>query len=182
MRGAHDRAPRIGDGRHASLAEQPHVVSLQGGNHQVAGVKAAVVVAIFVYLAWKLDDVHGLYRHAQRVDCINAFEVGAGGFGVFTNPVRERCGGTQAGIGQGLAQIGHHVATEIQRRGDQKQAPACRACARHPTLPRIGIPAARSMRAVSISGRPTKALGSLLSMRSSSAIPKPSLLALPAQS
>ena len=35
---------------------------------------------------------------------------------------------------------------------------------------------------VRISGRPTRAVGSSLSMRSSKAMPRPSLLALPAQS
>ena len=148
----------------------------------MACVKAAVMVAFFVHLARQFGDLHGLYRNAQRVDRINAFEVGAGGFGVFTHPVRNRGGGTQGGIGQGLANIGQDIAAEIQRRRYQEQAPARQARYRHQALPKIGIPAARSMRAVSINGRPTKALGSLLSMRSSRAIPKPSLLALPAQS
>ena len=43
-------------------------------------------------------------------------------------------------------------------------------------------PPSRSMRQVRIRGRPTRALGSSLSMASSSAMPRPSLLALPAQS
>ena len=42
--------------------------------------------------------------------------------------------------------------------------------------------AARSMRQVRISGSPTRAVGSSLSIASSSAMPSPSLLALPAQS
>ena len=41
---------------------------------------------------------------------------------------------------------------------------------------------ARSMRQVRIRGRPTSAVGSSLSIASSSAMPRPSLLALPAQS
>ena len=43
-------------------------------------------------------------------------------------------------------------------------------------------PAARSRRAVRISGRPTSAVGSSLWMASSRAMPRPSLFALPAQS
>ena len=43
-------------------------------------------------------------------------------------------------------------------------------------------PAAAIIRAVRISGKPINAVGSSLSMRSNSAMPRPSLLALPAQS
>ena len=157
-------------------------MSRYGGRQQVASVKAAIVVPLFMDFARQFDDLHGLYRHAQRMDRIDAFEIGAGGLGVFTHPVRKRGGGTQGGIGQSLAHIGQDIAAEIQRRRYQEQAPARQARLRHQTLPKIGMPAARSMRAVSINGRPTKALGSLLSMRSSRAIPRPSLLALPAQS
>jgi len=43
-------------------------------------------------------------------------------------------------------------------------------------------PASRSNRANAISGKPTSAVGSLLSMRSNREIPRPSHLKLPAQS
>ena len=88
MRGTDNRASRVRNGRHTGLTEQPHVVSVYGGRQKVAGVEAAIVVPFFVDFARQFDDVHRLYRHAQRVDRIDAFEVGAGGFGVFTHPVR----------------------------------------------------------------------------------------------
>ena len=65
------------------------------------------------------------------------------------------------------------LAAEVERRGDEVEL-----AVRH----RSSTPAARSIRQVRIKGRPMSAVGSSLSMDSSKAMPKPSLLALPAQS
>ena len=175
---AHHRRARIRHGRHTSFADQAHVVALQRGGKQGARVKAALVVAFFVHLARQFHQGLCLNWRCQRHYFAYAFEVGAGRFGVFTNPVLQRRGHAQRLQGHGIFQWALLRAPKVQRRGHQIQAAVRRAHA----PPSKGRPAARNMLLSRISGKPTRDVGSSLSMLCSSAIPRPSLLQLPAQS
>ena len=136
--------------------------------------------------ARQLGNVLCLYGLRQGVKSINALEVGAGAFGVLTDPVCELAGNAQRAFGQGLGQRSLAVTAEIQRCGHQiKRAVGgsgagvwCCCWFGHGKT----TPAARSIWQVRISGRPTNAVGSSLVNASSKAMPRPSLLAEPAQS
>ena len=81
----------------------------------------ACVVAAFMDFARQLGHLHGLQRLAQGVERVDALEVGAGGFGVFDNPVASGGGLAQGVLGQRVAE-GHLLgAAKIQRRGHQQQ-------------------------------------------------------------
>jgi hypothetical protein len=133
------------------------------------------MVALLVHLARQLGDLLLLQGQGQRVQVGNAL-VGAAALGVLADPVGELRRLAQRAVRQHLGQRHFGVAAKVQRGGHQVQrADLGRA---HGST----SPAARSMRQVRISGRPIRAVGSSLSMASSRLMPRPSLLALPAQS
>ena len=181
--GTHHRGARVRNRRHTRFADQSDVFTLQRGLQQRARIELALVVALFVHLVGQFLQGHGLQGLAQRVGFGDAFEVGAGGFGVFTDPVLERRGDGQRPGGHDLVECDLSVAAKIQWGRYQVQSAER---GRVHALARVGVsnwmPAARSIRLVRIKGKPTKAVGSSLSMASSRAMPSPSLLALPAQS
>lgn len=138
------------------------------------------MVALLVGLARQFCDLLGLQGLGQGVQCVNALQVGARAFGVFADPVGQACSGAQCSIGQDLRQRHLLVAAEVQRRGHQiERSFGGLGCS---IVHGSTAPAARSSWQVRISGRPISAVGSSLTMASSSAMPSPSLLALPAQS
>ena len=126
-----------------------------------------------------------LDRLQQRDQFVDTLKVGAGRFGVFANPVTQPGSHLQGALRQAVLQRGVQLAAKVQgcrhqvKRAARDWAGRCRHGA-HAVSTRT--PAAASIRQVRISGSPTRAVGSSLSMRSSRAMPKPSLLALPAQS
>ena len=174
MRSPHHGRARIGDGRHASLADQAGVVPGQGILQQGPRIEVKLMVTFLVQYTRQLAQAQLLEGSRQRVQRANTLEVGARRLGVFTYPVGELRGLAHRALGHHVLQGRLRVAPEIERCRNQEQAPRC--C--HNSL----TPAARSIRLVRINGRPTRADGSSLSIDSSSVIPRPSLLALPAQS
>jgi hypothetical protein len=176
VRRAHHRRSGVGDGRHACFAEQAEVVPLQRRSQQRACVEAAGVVALLVDFARQLDDVLFAQGPRQRVRLGNAIQAGASSLGVLADPVRDRGRLCQRSVGHDLGER-HLLATAEVQRGRHQEQPAALG-----RVHRMRTPAARSMRQVRIKGRPTKAVGSSLSMACSNAMPSPSLRALPAQS
>ena len=177
VRGTYHGAAGIGHGGHAGFADQAHVVARQQRRDERRGVELAGVVALLVHFAWQFGDVLLLQRRSQRVQGVDALEVGTAALGVLADPVGELCGTAQRAFGQHVLQGCLRVAAEVQRRGHQIER-ADSGCGVHGSV----RPAARSMRQVRIKGRPTRAVGSSLTMASSRLMPRPSLLALPAQS
>ena len=182
VRCTHHRAAGVGHGGHARFADQAHVVPGQGGGEQGAGVKRrrafVAVVAFFVHFTRQFGDVLFLQGQRQRVQRVDALEVGARALGVLAHPVGDAGGRGQRGVGQGVAQGCLWLAAKVQRCGHQVQTAGGGGGRVHGSV----RPAARSMRQVRIKGRPTRAVGSSLRMASSRLMPRPSLLALPAQS
>ena len=179
----HDGAARVGDGRHARFADQAHVMSGQCCCQQRFGVKYrrtfVAVVAFFMGFTWQLCNVLGLDGCSQRKEGVNALEVGAGRFGVFADPVGQRGGAAQRAFGQYFSQCRLAVTAKIERSWHQiKGSSFLFSSVAHGST----TPAARSNWQVRISGRPISAVGSSLTMASSKAMPRPSLLAEPAQS
>ena len=152
----------------------------QQGARVGAGVARSTVVAFFVHCAWQLGNLLLLQRERERVQGVDAFQIGAGAFGVLADPVRGARSCDQRAGRERLLQRRLRLAAEIKGRRDQQQPAAggARRLAAHGST----NPAARSMRQVRIKGRPISAVGSSLTMASSKAMPSPSLLALPAQS
>ena len=185
MGGTNYRGSGVGHGGHAGFADQAHVLTNQGWRQQRPGIKLACSLAFFIPIAGQLLQHQRLQRQQQRHLLTNAFEVGPSRFGVFTNPVGQSGRYLYRAQGQAVLQVGLRFAAEIQRRGHQIQPTRHRPVWRRWPVahtPSTRTPAASSMRQVRISGSPTSALGSSLSIRSSKAMPSPSLLALPAQS
>ena len=176
--GPHHRAARVGHSGHARFAHQAHIVPLQGCCQQWFAIKARLVVAFFVHMAGQFGDALLGQRCDQWVRLAHTLEEGAGALGVLAHPMLNAGGGGQGGAGQHFGDRGLLRAAKVEWRGHQKQAPWCGLGGVHNSF----TPAWRNMRAVRIKGSPIKAVGSSLSMDSSRAMPKPSLLALPAQS
>ena len=151
---------------------------LQGNSQQRFGIEIPQVIPLFMHLPRQLGDLLALDGCQQGHQHIHPFQVGAGGLGVFTDPMAELGGDFQGPHGHNLFQCRVAVTAKIQRCGDQEQATKGRGGRAH----KIRMPAARIIWQVRIKGNPTSAVGSSLSIESSSAIPSPSLLALPAQS
>ena len=150
-------------------------MSCQYGGQQRARVELAAVVPFFVHRVRQLLDVELLQWLGQRHQCVNALEVSAGAFGVFTHPMTQLGGCHQGALGQNVLQRCGGRTAKIQRGWHQQQATFVAHAGTR-------MPNSRSKAQVRIKGRPIKLVGSSLSMRSSKAMPKPSLLALPAQS
>ncbi len=148
-------------------------------SQQRAGVERGralvAVVTFLVYFARQLGDLLLLQRQCQGVQRVNPLEVRPCALRVFAHPVGQAGGRLQGGRGQGVLQRGLGVAAKVQ--GGRHKIQRAGFDAHGSTSP-----AARSMRHVRISGSPMSAVGSSLRMASSSAMPRPSLLALPAQS
>ena len=73
------------------------------------------MIAFLMHLSWQLDNGLCLDAGFQRGACIDSFEVGACGFGVFANPVRDVSGCRNGSHGHHLLQINVFVATEVKR-------------------------------------------------------------------
>ena len=67
MRSAHHRRARVGNRRHAGFTHQTHVLALQGGLQERAGVELAAVIAFFMHLARQFLNFQGLNGLGQRV-------------------------------------------------------------------------------------------------------------------
>ena len=104
MRCTHQRTAWVGNGGHPGFTEQAHVVTGQHWGEQGARVKLAAVVTFFVHRVRQLLDVELLQWFRQRHQCVNALEVSAGAFGVFTHPMTELGGGHQSPLGQDVLQ------------------------------------------------------------------------------
>ena len=124
---------------------------------------------------WISENAKSTRAFLKRVD---ALEVAARALGVLAHPVGDAGRRGQRGVGQGVAQGCLWLAAKVQRCGHQVQTAGGKGGRVHGSV----RPAARSMRHVRIKGRPTRAVGSSLRMASSRLMPRPSLLALPAQS
>ncbi|MNV32468.1 hypothetical protein D3C71_1238060 [compost metagenome] len=142
------------------------------------------MVAFFVDFAGKLGDLLLLQGGCQGVQCVDAFEVGACTLGVLAHPLGQPCSRLKGGRWQGILQRDLGVAAKVEGGGHEIKRALASARARFGGGICHGStkPAARSMRQVRIKGSPMRAVGSSLWMASSSAMPRPSLLALPAQS
>ena len=171
MRGAHHGRARVGDGRHAGLAEQADVVALQRGREQRPSRRSRLSWSPFLWTSRGSSTICcSLQRRASGVHLVDALEVGARRLGVLADPVR------QAGRGRAACRRAARrpAAPAPRSRNPAARGPgrACRCAA----ITAPSTPAARSMRQVRISGRPTRAVGSSLSIASSRAMPRPSLL------
>ena len=180
---AHDRTARVCNGRHTGFTDQTDVVALQCSCQKGAGIELPAVVPFFMDFARQFLQVLCLQRLLQGHEFMHTFQKSARAFGVFADPVGQS-GGHGDGAGrQAVFQWGLRGAAEVQWAGHQVQgAEAGCGFSFHGVCHSKGMPAARSIRQVRIKGRPTSAVGSSLSMDSSKAMPRPSLLALPAQS
>ena len=131
-------------------------------------------------LAGQFDDLKVLHRGGKTVCGVHPLQERPCALCILGNPVDQARRDLDGVIGQQQPQW-HRIlraASEVQRRWHEKQ----RAFGRSRGAHRMDTPAARSMWQVRISGSPTSAVGSSLSIASSRLMPKPSLLALPAQS
>ena len=177
MRQAHEVGARIGDGRHARFRYEAAVLAVEQRLQQRRERLRRRVHVQF-------GNADFLQRPRERMVDGDQFQEGARRLGVFGHEVLELAGdvlhlfrqdGRESmrrrvrraeGIGDEIERTGHLVIVVLSY---------CR-------VVKNGMPARRSMPVRAISGRPVRAVGSLLSMRSSSAMPRPSFLALPAQS
>jgi protease-4 len=121
MCGPHHRGARVGNRRHACLADQAHVVTRQRGRQQGAGIEFAQVVASLVHFPRQFHNAHLLQRLRQWYQCADALEVGARGLGVLAHPMRQPCRGSQGGLRHHFVQRHFWRAAEIQRRRNQEQ-------------------------------------------------------------
>ena len=139
---------------------------------------AGQVVPLLVHFARQGGNLQLLQWRRQWHDGIHTLEQGARGLGVFGDPVAQARHLLKRGLGQHVGdRRQRRFAAEVQRRWHQIQGAA------HAVAPaRTGTPAARSRLTVLIRGSPTSAVGSSLCRRASRAMPRASLLALPAQS
>ena len=90
----------------------------QCGGQQRLGVKHGcaliAVVAFFMRFTRQLGNVLGLQWGSQREERVNALEIGAGGLGVFADPVRQTRCAAQRAFGQNFGQSGLAIAAKIE--------------------------------------------------------------------
>ena len=101
---------------------------------------------------WVCENAKSTRAYLKRID---ALEKGAGGLGVLAEPVGEGGGGLDRAQRQHVLQRRLCVAAVVQRRGHQVKRALGGGGRAHGSV----SPAARSRRAVRISGRPTRAVG-----------------------
>jgi hypothetical protein len=163
VRACHQAGAGVGHRRATGVREQAEVRAGERGGEQRVERRVGG-------LGGQLADV----RVAQRVGIVELLEVGARRARGLDDEV------AQAG-GDRLCLRGQEVCPRCvlaQGHRDQVEVPARHGVAAHGSC----TPAVRSMRARAISGRPISAVGSSPRIASSSAMPRPSDLALPAQS
>ena len=189
MRGLHQRRPGVGHGGQASFGKQPQVVPIQSWLQQRAPSRRRHGFAAAFARPRQFGDLNGLQRQCQRHKRAYALEEGACAARVFGRPMLQgRCAAHHS-FGQHLAQVGFFGA-QVQGVGHQQQRACAQSSARsstrvdaHTNRAASGsMPARRSNWLVRMSGKPISAVGSSLWMAASSAMPRLSLFALPAQS
>src|SRR6185295_14071276 len=126
-------------------------------------------------------DRERLNRLRERADGVDALQKRARRLRVLAQPVAQPRGDTQRAERQAIAEVGRGLAgADVERVRNEKERSAHRQSVRAPASG--SIPARRSSSQVRINGRTTRAVGSSLPTLSTSAIPRVSILALPAQS
>lgn len=164
----HQRRARIGDPGNARFREQAAVTPGEDRREQMRQRIGWRVLVEFAQL-------QRLQRHAGAC----RLQEGACAPGVLHHEVIERFDGRQRFGGQHAMR----VTARAQRRRDQPESARWHRGRRGGVQPSSGDrPARRRMRVSAISGKPTSALGSSSSTASSSAMPRPSTRAAPAQS
>ena len=141
------------------------------------------MVTLFVPCTRNFPDIQTLQRLCQRLHFIDPLEQGAKGPGVFAHPVLQPRHVLQRGQGQHVGDGWQwRAAPKIQRRRNQIKTAFHDTSCGATDVGRTITPAVRNSPQVRINGRPINAVGSSLSMLAIRAMPRPSLLMLPAQS
>ena len=161
MRGADEECTGVGDGRAARLRHQAEILAPKQRRKQ----------RLEIFRAWRgreLPDVQ--FAHRQRV--FEALQFRACGFRVLDDEVAEPAGQLADPGGVGECPIAFAQACRYEKQGPAMSVGV------HGSW----IPSLRSIDDRAIRGKPMSAFGSSPRSASSKVIPKPSTLALPAQS